>query len=100
MSTSADPDRDPDPTPEQFGVVTDFSEIWRLGAAQVAPGYLPEPERDYTLGVLSTFGTERVEFDVLVPVRTGRHFWFETRHMVVYRTVKPQPKQSENRRTA
>lgn len=93
---SAQPERDPDPTPQDFGTLHDFSEMWKLGAAQVAPGYLPEPERDYTLGVQSTFGTERVEFDVPVPVRIGRHFWIEMRHVVVYRTRKPP---TQNRST-
>lgn len=87
----------PDPLPEYMAAVTDMSEGegWKLGMAFAAPPLLPDPERDYTIGVMSTFGTERVTFQVPVVTRVGRHSKTEQHTVTVYRTRKPD---GQNRR--
>lgn len=70
-------------------VLTDFSELWRLQGRAAAEPLLPEPEVDYTVGLVR-HRTERVEHTVSVPRWIGRHrLPDEVRTIVVYRTVKP-----------
>jgi len=75
--------RDLDPPPAEWKV-TDFSEIWKLGLSGAEPD--PEPVIEM---VHRKHATERVEMDVEIPVRLGRHEWLERRHLTSYRTVKP-----------